>query len=66
MKIVNNCKHPPRRLYAGYAYNPFTGRCDKDGLWIACCECGTVLKQPAFEEQLQRMEKRNHERQSNN
>ena len=36
-----NCKHPPTRLYSGYAYNPDIQDMD---LWIACCECGEILK----------------------
>lgn len=38
------CPHPPERLYSGYANLPD----GKGGLvrkiWIACCDCGAVLR----------------------
>ena len=36
-----SCKHPPARLYSGCAFDPTIG---EDSLWVACCECGKVLK----------------------
>ena len=35
-KKEEECKHPPKRLYAWYAYD--------NTLCIGCCECGKALK----------------------
>ena len=40
--MTTPCTHPAHRLYASYTYNHLTHR--KDWLWIACCDCGAVLK----------------------
>lgn len=33
---VEDCKHPPHRLYAWYAFD--------STLCVACCDCGKPLK----------------------
>lgn len=38
---VRECEHPPRRLYAGHAYNAATGK--NDLLWVGCCKCGQII-----------------------
>lgn len=40
------CKHPPKRLFTGWAWSPVTKQKE---LWIACCDCGEVIKE-AYEE----------------
>ena len=37
----DTCKHPATRLYSAWYYDP---ELDRDILWIACCDCGTLLK----------------------
>lgn len=44
---LDNCPHPPPRLYAWHALNPQTGKADI--LCVACCECGAVLQGAADE-----------------
>ncbi len=39
--IEKQCKHPPARNFAWWAYNFKTG--EKDILCVGCCECGEVL-----------------------
>ena len=34
------CKHPAHRLYSGWYYDP---ELDRRIMWIACCDCGSVL-----------------------
>ena len=35
------CPHPPTRLYTGFVKDPCTG---EQGMWVACCACGDLLK----------------------
>jgi hypothetical protein len=41
-KKTQGCPHPPSRHYAGVCYDPGTNR---NEMWIACCACGTLLKE---------------------
>lgn len=38
---MTRCPHPPARLYCGTTFDPGTG---KHQIWVACCDCGALLK----------------------
>lgn len=37
---MNNCKHPPKRLYSWFVIDPETG---ESIFCVGCCECGKIL-----------------------
>ena len=41
LPATDTCNHPAPRLYSAWYYDP---ELDRDILWIACCDCGSVLK----------------------
>lgn len=43
---AGGCAHPPHRLYAGHTVHPITGELV---LWVACCQCGQVIKPAVLE-----------------
>lgn len=51
------CDHPPNRLYAGHGEEPVRRQGQTvmvEFLWIACCDCGAVLKNAPDKRETQR------------